>query len=155
MKKVETILLILFSLFGEHALAVVEDSVSTRIELNSVNGLVLEDGVTARIGFENGQRLLYIETVAAPNRGPAAYLTTAKVNPGQQYTYFLTGYRRASCRVLLYVISPKGNVLWPGADIEQGISRSVFTVPEGVSEVKLGLSFLYPQEKGGCICRRY
>lgn len=127
------------------------DSIHSLLNFENFDAMRFEEGVSAELSSHNGKKVIRIETAAAPTLGPAAYLATVRVKPGKQYTYFLTGYRNASCRVLLYVTSPKGNVLWPGSDIEQGVSQSVFTVPEDISEVSLAISFLYPEEPGAVL----
>ena len=124
------------------------DSIKSIVKFNNQSRFVLEEGISAEVYSKQGKGYLRIKTDPAPTKGPAVYFVSAKVTPGKQYTYFIKGFRRSSCRVLHYVTHPKGNLLWPGADVEEGISRSVLTVPDSVSQITLALSFLYPKEEG-------
>lgn len=145
------ILFLLCSFQPQNGAALEIDSVKSLLDQAFQSGVTLEDGVTARVSANNGRRVLEIGTRAAPTKGPAAYLATVRVKPGQRYTYFVKAYRRSSCRVLHYIISPEGNVVWPGADVEEGVSHTTFTVPPDVTQITLALAFLYPEEEGSVL----
>lgn len=106
-----------------------------------------ESGVIAMPIIYDGAEALKISS-APSKRGPSIYFGSVKIKPGYQYTYFVKGKKKADCRVMLYVTSPKGNLVWPGPDLDDGEVGVTFRTPDSVSSITLGLTFLYPDKEG-------
>lgn len=106
-----------------------------------------ESGVIAKPTVYKDAEVLEVSS-APSKRGPSIYFGNVNVKAGNQYTYFVKGKKRASCRVLLYVTSEKANVVWPGPDLLDGEVGVTFNVPDSVSVISLGLTFLYPESEG-------
>jgi hypothetical protein len=105
-----------------------------------------EDGVTAGIEVQDDNSLLKI-TASPTHRDPSIYLASVKVKPGADYTYRIVGDNKGAGRALLYVTSPKGNLVWPGDELQEGSAQSFFRIPKGTDSVTLALAFLKPEKK--------
>ena len=106
--------------------------------------IVCEAGVVATSQKANEKHDLLI-TSAASKRSPSIYFGSVKVAPGKEYTYFVKGTKKASCKIYLYIVGSGRNILWPGAELKNGVARSTFTIPKDIDELTLAITFLYPQ----------
>jgi len=131
-----------------HGNSVPGDSAVSLTNATNFDGLILEEGITAELLTNSDGAFLKISADANPKKTPTAFLATVGVVPGTSYTYFTSARKESSSRILHLVGSDQGNIVWPGAEIEQGVARTHFTVPDGVSQIMLGISFLYPEDAG-------
>jgi len=111
------------------------------LEIKDATSIKPEESLS--FSFVNGGDLL-IECSGAPTRTPAVFFGTIKVTPGEKYTYVLNGIGHFYNGGVLYVTTPKGNLVWPGSAIRNGIAKNTFIVPADVSEISVGLVFMYP-----------
>ena len=137
----------MFILLMTNRIGLAQDTVQT-LRFTDLSAIKLDSGLSIERISSEGTNYLRIAMSTAASTTPAVYFLTARVVPGRKYTYFIKGVKNSLCRAMHYVTSPLGDVVWPGADVEAGVSRTVFTAPENIPEVTLALGFLCPTEEG-------
>lgn len=93
----------------------------------------------------NGQS--YIKYVSNQTTStPGMFTLPINVKPGERYTYKVKGYRanNPGSPAYLYVYTDNGDLIWPGTNLPYGQENenwvfNDFTVPEGVTAVRLGV----------------
>lgn len=104
------------------------------------------------INYESYVKSSCILTGGASTPGIFPIGRTIQVQPGEVYTYRVKGYRTTSTNVYLYVDNGAGNdVLYPGALLPlgapaEGWVTSTFTIPAGVTRIRVGLLFSVPSQ---------
>ena len=96
--------------------------------------------------FQKSSDQTYLKITCASITGaPHVHFKTLIVKPGQTYSYLISSLSSAAANAYIYVESPTaGNVVWPGQQIIGGTVCQTFRVPDGATEITLGLIFLKP-----------
>lgn len=112
------------------------------LTIQELASLKAEEGI--HFSLSEGNEYLLIESSGAPERTPSIYFGTIKVTPGNTYTYVVSSDSEMHCSAMLYVTSSHGNLVWPGSEIKDGLAINTFSIPQGTTEITLGIAFLYP-----------
>lgn len=116
----------------------------------SVDGFSANQNVTISHVVQNGET--YVRTVtnqSTSSQGTWPIGGNIPVTPGADYTYKVRGYRSAGNNIHLYVSSTTNDMVWPGALLPEGTANEAwvennFTVPTGVTAIRLGVLFRVP-----------
>ena len=136
------ILITIFELIVAQGFAQQGDSHTNLFSIKDSSALVAEPGVD--FALRRDTRHLVVRSVVSSDKTPAIYFGKIKVVPGQTYTYVVKCSSSIQNKARLYVISPQGNVVWPGNEMSDGLTKNTFVVPQGTDEITLGIALMYP-----------
>lgn len=119
-------------------------------EANSLEGFDPLENVSLATESMNGQT--YVRAISNQGTGtPGVWPIggTIAVKPGEKYSFKVLGYQRHGTTASLYVWGSSGDIIWPGpalpvGSVNENFVTVYFTVPAGVSQVKLGLRWSNP-----------
>ena len=117
---------------------------STR-EASSLEGYTSNGSVTLTSETVNNQsyvKAVCNQSTSTPGVWPIGGTITVK--PGEGYSYRILGYQSVGSNAYLYVWGNNGDIIWTGTALSvgagnEGLAESTFTVPSGVTQIKLGV----------------
>jgi RHS repeat-associated protein len=114
-------------------------------EANSLEGYTANQDVTLTSEYLNGETYVKMESnqsTSTPGVWPIG--GTIAVKKDERYSFKILGYRETSHNAQLYVWGNNGDIIWTGALLPQGQANetwviSEFTIPPGVTQIKVGV----------------
>jgi RHS repeat-associated protein len=119
-------------------------------EANSLEGYTASQDVTLTSEYLNGETYVKVvsnQSTSTPGVWPIG--GTIAVKKDERYAFKVLGYRETSHNVHLYVWGNNGDIIWTGELLPQGQANetwitSEFTVPAGVTQIKVGVLWSSP-----------
>ena len=114
-------------------------------EANGLEGFSANGNVTITSESLNGEtyaKVVCNQSTSTPGVWPIG--GEYNVSPGESYSFKVLGYQTVGTSASLLVSTPSGDLLWPGVTLPIGAANenyvtSTFTVPAGVSKIKIGV----------------